>query len=126
MGTFGDWFKRKTAAKHVEQPMVDRPKKKHKEKSVDQNALDKQIATAKGEPWVAVTGLEVDADRIGDGAFALDWNDIFVARLIKAGYKGKTDVQIVDMWFQDICRNVLLETYEQNQADPDNRNSAHK
>ena len=28
---------------------------------------------------------------------------------------------IVDRWFQEICRNVVLETYEQEQADPDLR-----
>ena len=29
---------------------------------------------------------------------------------------GKDDAQIVDQWFQDICRNVVLETFEQHEA----------
>jgi hypothetical protein len=28
---------------------------------------------------------------------------------------------IVDRWFQTVCRNIALEVYEQEQADPDNR-----
>ena len=31
------------------------------------------------------------------------------------------DTVIVDRWFQTVCRNIALEIYEQNQADPDNR-----
>jgi hypothetical protein len=28
----------------------------------------------------------------------------------------------VDQWFTSVCRNVVLETFEQEQADPENRN----
>lgn len=44
--------------------------------------------------------------------------------LIKSGYKQRdddTDIVIVDRWFQAVCRNVALEMYEQQVADPDNR-----
>jgi len=44
--------------------------------------------------------------------------------LIKAGYRQRdddTDVIIVDRWFQTVCRNVALEMYEQQVADPENR-----
>jgi hypothetical protein len=81
----------------------------------------KARATAAGEPWVQVLNLELDNDNPGQGAFELDWNDVFVARLIKSGYKGRTDQDIVDNWFQDICRHVVLETYQQELADPDKR-----
>lgn len=81
----------------------------------------KAQATAAGQPWVNVLGIEVDPENPGSGAFELDWNDIFVARLIKSGYQGKTDADIVDNWFQDVCRHVVMETYEQEQADPDKR-----
>lgn len=89
-------------------------------------SLPKDIATAAGEPWVQVLGIEVDPGNLGAGAFELDWNDIFVARLIKSGYQGKTDQDIVDNWFQDICRNVVMETYQQEQADPSNRRDRRK
>lgn len=81
----------------------------------------KDLATAAGEPWVTVLSIEIDTANPGQGAFELDWNDIFVARLIKAGYPGKTDQDVVDNWFRTVCQNVVLETYEQEQADPDNR-----
>jgi hypothetical protein len=61
---------------------------------------------------------------VNNGAFELDWNDKFVLNLIRAGYKIREDdneALIVDRWFQTVCRNVALEVYEQQQADPDNR-----
>jgi len=82
---------------------------------------EKLAATAKGEPWVSVTGIDLDLDSLGSGSFSLDWNDIFVAKLIRAGYAGKTDIDVVDLWFADICRNVLAENFEQYNADPTNR-----
>ena len=79
----------------------------------------KEIATEKNEPWVDVVGMDIDPNNLGQGAFELDWNDIFVARLVKAGYMMKSDDKdsdIVDRWFQNVCRNVVLETWEQEQA----------
>jgi hypothetical protein len=76
----------------------------------------KQIADAKGEPWVSVVQVELDPDNIGNGAFELDWNDKFVTNLVRSGYKGKTDADMVDQWFQDVCRNVVQENYEQWEA----------
>lgn len=77
---------------------------------------EKELATEKGEPYIAVLGMDVDPDNLNEGAFELDWNEKFVANLIRAGYQGKTDEDIVDQWFQNVCRNVVLETYEQDQA----------
>jgi hypothetical protein len=77
------------------------------------SASAKAAATKAGEPYITVVGVEIDPDNVQNGAFELDWNDIFVARLLKAGYKGKDDAQIVDQWFQDICRNVIMENFEQ-------------
>lgn len=78
---------------------------------------EKAAATAKGEPWVALVNMDVDYKDLNNGAFELDWNDAFVTRLMKFGYQGRTDADMVDQWFTDVCRNVVLETYEQAQAD---------
>lgn len=105
----------------VKPPKVRTPRKP---KVVEKEVVaptEKEIATAKGEPWVSVISMDVDIDNMSEGSFDLDWNEIFVARLLKFGYRGKDDVQIVDQWFQSICRNIVLETYEQDQADPTNR-----
>lgn len=76
----------------------------------------KEIATKKKEPYVAVVGVELEENNPGNGAFELDWNEYFVAKLVKAGYEGRDDAQIVDRWFQDICRNVVMENFEQWEA----------
>ena len=85
-------------------------------KATAKRKTEKELATERGEPWVTVVSVELDPENVGNGAFELDWNDTFVARLVRAGYKGKTDQQIVDQWFQDICRNVVMENFEQYEA----------
>ena len=83
----------------------------------------KDEATANGQPWVEVLGIEVDETDPGQGAFELDWNDVFITKLVRAGFQGKTDQDLVDNWFKAVCRNVVTETYEQDQADPEKRAS---
>jgi hypothetical protein len=91
-------------------------KKAEPKKVVKKKKTEKELATEAGEPWVSVLGMELDGGSLDRGAFELDWNDLFVAKLVRAGYQGKTDNDIVDNWFQDVCRNVVLESYEQEQA----------
>lgn len=79
----------------------------------------KDIATEKGEPYIAILSMDVNPENLSEGAFELDWNSVFVTRLVKAGYMMKetdTDADIVDRWFQNVCRNVVMETWEQEQA----------
>ena len=85
----------------------------------------KEEATQNGEPYIAILKVEVDPNNINNGSFELDWNDKFLINLVKQGYKIKaddTDNEIVDRWFQTVCRNVALEVYEQQMADPEKRN----
>lgn len=81
----------------------------------------KDLATEANEPYINITSVDLDPDNIGNGSFSLDWNDKFVTNLVRAGYQGKTDQQLVDQWFQQICRNILAENLEQEWADPDRR-----
>ena len=101
-----------------EKPVVkEKPKSKTKK-------TDKEIATAAGEPYVNIISMDIDPEQINNGAFELDWNEKFIANLVRAGYQQKANEEehvIVDRWFQNVCRNVALETYEQEQADPDVR-----
>jgi hypothetical protein len=86
----------------------------------------KERASLAGEPYISILSVDLDPADINNGSFELDWNDKFVANLIKQGYKIRpddSDAQIVDRWFQTVCRNIALEVYEQQQADPDNRES---
>ena len=80
---------------------------------------EKEIATEKNEPYVNILSMDIDPNDMQNGAFELDWNDIFIAKLVKAGYMKSpkdTDADIIDRWFTDVCRNVVLETYEQWEA----------
>ena len=61
--------------------------------------------TAKG-PWVKVIEVHFDKDNPQRGYFELDWNKEFVNMLQQNGYKGETEEQIVDGWFQALCRTV--------------------
>jgi len=90
----------------------EQPKKTSKKKQIS----EKELATKNKEPYINILSMDVDPENLNEGAFELDWNDIFIARLLKAGYQGKEDQDLVDQWFQNVCRNVVLETYQQEQA----------
>ena len=70
----------------------------------------KEAATAKNEPYIAVLDTKVNPENPRNGFFELDWNEQFVLQLKVAGYFGDTDEEIVDRWFQDLCRNIGNET----------------
>ncbi len=122
MGLF-DRFKKKPVETVVAPVKEKKPRQsKVKKPAVDTNAKEK--ATQAGEPYINILSLDIDPNDITSGAFELDWNEIFVARLVKSGYmmnKDDKDNDIVDRWFHQVCRNVVLEMYEQQQADPTNR-----
>ena len=109
----------------TEQPPAAPPESKTKKtRSSKPTKSPKDLANERGEPYVSILSVELDPDNIGSGAFELDWNDRFLAQLVRAGYQLKPNEPenvIVDRWFQEVCRNVVLETYEQEQADPEIR-----
>jgi hypothetical protein len=108
MGIFDRFLKKKKP---------EAPKAEPKPKKVEKT--EKEIATEKGEPYVNILSMEVDPENIQNGSFELDWNDKFVANLVRAGYQmdpKDTDADVVDRWFTAVCRNVVLETYEQYEA----------
>ena len=103
-----------TTAPEPKEPSAPREKK-----AKEDPKTAKEIATDKKEPYVNIVSLDVDLNNLHQGAFELDWNEIFVARLVKAGYmikKDDTDAEIVDRWFQNVCRHVVMETWEQEEA----------
>jgi hypothetical protein len=117
--------KKKPATKRPTKAPSNRAKAAPVEKTKPQETLKvkgkspKEVATAKGEPYVSIVSVELDPDNIGNGAFELDWNDKFVANLVRAGYQqkaGETDSDIVDRWFQEICKNIAQENFEQWEA----------
>jgi len=69
----------------------------------------KTAATLKKEPWVSVLDTHVNPENPRNGFFELDWNEYFVLMLTKNGYRGTTEEEIVDQWFQDLCREIGAE-----------------
>ena len=128
MGLFDRFFgKKPETVVEAPKPVKEKKPRKPKEKKEAPTSSDKEKANAEGLPYVNILKMELDPYDINSGAFELDFNDKFVLNLIRAGYKIRdddTDTIIVDRWFQTVCRNVALELYEQQQADPENRAQA--
>ena len=82
-------------------------------KAPKNSAEAKAQATKKKEPYIEVIGLDIDANNPVQGAFELDWNEYFVEELKSKGFNGATDEDIVDQWFNQVCKNVALSTWEQ-------------
>jgi hypothetical protein len=128
MGLFDKLFgKKPEPVVEAPKPVKEKKPRKLKEKKEPVTVSDKQKAEELGLPYVNILKMEIDPYDINTGAFELDFNDKFVLNLIRSGYKIRdddTDTIIVDRWFQTVCRNVALELYEQQQADPENRAQA--
>ena len=80
----------------------------------------KEAATKANEPFVEITSIKfTDPNNPQTGIFEFDWNDKMIANLIRSGYQLKptdTDSEIIERWFQEVCRNVALEVAEQQAA----------
>lgn len=73
------------------------------------NKYDKEEATEAKEPWVNVIKMGIDPDNVVQGYFELDWNDEFVQYLMSQGIAGDSDEDVVNKWFNAVCRTVLLQ-----------------
>jgi len=81
---------------------------------------EKEIATKAKEPYINIVSMDMDpANGANVGAIEMDWNVYFIEMLQKNGYVGVSDEDAVDQWFRDVCKHVVLETYE-NETNNDN------
>ena len=104
-----DWLKKKKPKPEVKATLAPKPPKK----------TEKELATEAGEPYVAIVGMDIDPNNLHQGAFELDWNEKFITNLVRQGYQikpGEPEDVIVDRWFQEVCKNVVQENYEQWEA----------
>ena len=95
--------------KKIDDPVDNNVEKTQEEIRREALQAEKEIATKKGEAWVAVLDTQVNKDNIRNGFFELDWNNEFIEQLLDAGYKGETNEQIVDQWFRTIVSQMLEE-----------------
>ena len=65
-----------------------------------------QKQTKSEEPMVKVLQVNVNPENPKNGFFELDWNDEFVNMLKQNGYQGNSQEEIVDRWFQSLCRTI--------------------
>ena len=81
----------------------------HKNGNISHYDYNKEKASLTAQPWVDVKSVDVDTADPKKGFMELDWNDEFVKMLQSNGYAGKSDEDVVNKWFNDICRTVLLQ-----------------
>tara|TARA_B100001287_G_C22525978_1_gene454999 strand:+ start:326 stop:835 length:510 start_codon:yes stop_codon:yes gene_type:complete len=79
--------------------------------------FDKQTATLKGEPYVGVLKTHFNPQEPKNGFFELDWNDKFIEDLMTSGYTGEKDEEVINKWFNDLCRNIMLEDMDEDVVD---------
>lgn len=70
---------------------------------------EKAVAEIKKEPWVNIIKMDLDEQKATAGYIELDWNDHFVKMLSDNGYVGRSDEDLVNKWFNDVCRTVLIQ-----------------
>lgn len=78
-------------------------------------AREKAAATLANQPYVSVVSSSLEND-LSSGTFTIEYNDIFLNNLKAAGFQGANNEAIVDQWFNLVCKNVVLETYENDEA----------
>ena len=115
-----DFFKRITGLKKLEQEKqaLQEARDNAVAEAVKANEAEelakltpKERANKRKEPWIAVLETHVNKENPANGFFELDWNEYFVLQLRQAGYgyEGDPDELVVDMWFKQLCRNMLSE-----------------
>jgi len=73
---------------------------------LDKFVYEKQRATLKNEPWIAIINSGFDPQQGIDGVFfEFDWNETWIEFLRSNGYSGRSDEQVIDEWFADVCRS---------------------
>lgn len=89
-------------------------------KKISKLEYEKKLATEKHEPWVGTIKSEFNRKMGKDGfSFELDWNEFFIDMLIKHGYEGSTEGDIVEQWFEDINQSTFMSLLEDDYNDTD-------
>lgn len=76
---------------------------------ITQVEYEKQKATLSEEPWVHVLEAKIIyKDGVPSFEFELDWNQHFIADLIKNGWHGPSPEDIIDAWFTETCKDIFI------------------
>lgn len=78
---------------------------------LNETEYEKQSATIRKEPWVKVVHFGVTGSDVKQGDFELDWNEYFIKQLEDQGYLGRSEDEVIQQWFHEVCKNVALDVY---------------
>jgi hypothetical protein len=78
----------------------------HQFNRMTRHEFEKQRASLRNEPWVAIINSGYDPSKGIDGVFfEFDWNPQWIDFLKTNGYAGHSPEQIIEDWFTDVCRS---------------------
>lgn len=86
-----------------------------KHNKITQQQYNRKKADLLDEPYVEVVKIGLVDNKSDNGYVELDWNNKFIDMLHREGYKGISDDEMVNKWFNQLCRTVLLQ--EMNDQD---------
>ena len=72
---------------------------------------DRAVANVKKEPWVTIINVNYDPTTPDTGEMELDWNHYFIEQLENAGYSAPSEEETVDLWMNNLCRNIAMEAF---------------
>jgi len=84
---------------------------------LSETEYEKQSATVKDEPYVGVLKTHFNPKDPKNGFFELDWNQKFIDNLAENGYVAEKEEDAVNKWFNDLCKNIMLEDMDQDVLD---------
>ena len=79
--------------------------------------FNKQSANIKEEPYVGVVNTHFNPKDPKNGFFELDWNQKFIDNLAENGYVAEKEEDAVNKWFNDLCKNIMLEDMDHDVLD---------
>lgn len=83
---------------------------KFKNNKISKDDYEKEKANLEKKPWVGIKNSNFDPSKGLSGfEIELDWNEYFIKFLTDNNYKGLNDQQIVEEWFNDLCKSSILE-----------------
>jgi hypothetical protein len=78
---------------------------KFRHAKIDKNGYDKIVATLEEKPWIGIVDQGFEPEKGVNGVFfEFDWNSYWIDYLRLNGYAGHIEEEIVEQWFQDVCR----------------------
>ena len=79
--------------------------------------FNKHVQLLKKNSYVGVVNTHFNPKDPKNGFFELDWNQKFIDNLAENGYVAEKEEDAVNKWFNDLCKNIMLEDMDQDVLD---------